>query len=280
MFVDCRDDTFNMDPESLKRTIAHARSLRLKPRLAIPVDLFGLPADMPAIEPIARDNGMDVLCDSAQGFGGTIEGRMSGTFGRATTTSFFPAKPLGCYGDGGAIFTDDQDLAGLLESLRVHGKGTDKYDNVRIGLNSRLDTIQAAILSVKLAVYADEIDARNRVAERYAARLANVVETPFVPQGFGSVWAQYTVKFRSSSERDHVQQALKAQGIPTVVYYPLPLHRQAAYRDFPGDPEGLRVSEDLSARVLSLPMHPYLEETVQDRIIEAINNATLAARKL
>ena len=278
VFVDCRADTFNMDPASLERAIAHARSLGLEPKTVVPVDLFGLPADMPAIEAIAAENGIDVLCDSAQGFGGTIGGKMTGTFGRVSTTSFFPAKPLGCYGDGGAIFTDDDDLASLIDSLRVHGKGSDKYDNVRIGLNSRLDTLQAAILSVKLSVYRSEIEARDRVAERYNARITNLVDTPRPPAGYGSVWAQYTVKLTSGEERTAVQATLGESGVPTAVYYPMPLHLQTAYRDYPQDPDGLPVSEDLSARVLSLPMHPYLTEEVQDYIIEAFNSAVLAAR--
>ena len=278
VFVDCRDDTFNMDPGSLERAVAHAQSLGLRPRVAIPVDLFGLPADIPALEQVAHEHGIELMCDSAQGFGGTIEGRMTGTFGRVTTTSFFPAKPLGCYGDGGAVFTDDDDLAKLIDSLRVHGKGSDKYDNVRIGLNSRLDTLQAAILSVKLSVYGAEIEARDRVAERYTARLTNLVETPRLPAGYGSVWAQYTVKLSSSDERKAVQATLGERGVPTAVYYPMPLHLQTAYRDYPADPSGLPVSEDLSARVLSLPMHPYLAEDVQDYIIDAFNSAVLAAR--
>lgn len=278
VFVDSDARTFNMDPESLKRAIGGARTKGLTPKLVVPVDLFGLPADLAEIESIAAEEGMSVLCDSAQGFGGTIDGRMTGTFGRVTTTSFFPAKPLGCYGDGGALFTDDTDLAKVLDSLRVHGKGADKYDNVRIGLNSRLDTIQAAILSVKLSVYADEIRARNEVATRYSQHLSNAVETPFIPEGYGSVWAQYTIKLTSAAERTAVQTALKAAGIPSMVYYALPLHQQSLYAGYPTDPSGVGVAEDLAQRVLSLPMHPYLEEETQGRIIEAVGNATAVAR--
>jgi dTDP-4-amino-4,6-dideoxygalactose transaminase len=279
VFVDSDGDTFNLDIGSLKRAIVEARARGLRPRAVIPVDLFGLTADMPAIEAVAAEEDLDVICDSAQGFGGTIEGRMTGTFGRVTTTSFFPAKPLGCYGDGGALLTDDDDLAHVLDSLRVHGKGSDKYDNVRIGTNSRLDTLQAAVLSVKLSVYGGEIDARNRVADRYSARLSNLVGTPFVPQGYRSIWAQYTVKLSSDAERQSVQTALAGEGIPTAVYYPLPLHMQTIYRGYPSDPQGLPVAEELSQRVLSLPMHPYLEEEVQDRILAAIVEAVSAARQ-
>lgn len=278
VFVDSHADTFNMDVESLKRAIVEARARGLRPKAVIPVDLFGLPADMPAIEAVAAAEGLEIIADSAQGFGATIDGRMTGTFGRVTTTSFFPAKPLGCYGDGGALFTDDPELARLLDSLRVHGKGSDKYDNVRIGTNSRLDTLQAAILSVKLSVYADEIEARGRVAAGYSARLSNLVGTPFIPDGYRSVWAQYTVKMNDATERASVQAALAEEGIPTVVYYPLPLHMQTIYRDYPGDPTGLPVAEDLSTRVLSLPMHPYLDEEVQTRIIDAFSAAVLSVR--
>ena len=186
-FVDILPGTFNMDPQSLKRCIVAARDMGLNPRMVVPVDLFGLPADMAAIQPVADEAGLVVMCDSAQGFGGRIGNRMTGTFGKLTTTSFFPAKPLGCYGDGGAIFTDDDEIAALVDSYRIHGKGTDKYDNVRIGMNSRLDSIQAAILSVKLSIYAEEIEARNRIAARYNALLNDKVIVPQVAEGFESV---------------------------------------------------------------------------------------------
>jgi dTDP-4-amino-4,6-dideoxygalactose transaminase len=277
-FVDSDPRTFNMDLRSFERAIAEARKLGLKPAGVIPVDLFGLPADMDGIANIAKSHGLKIICDSAQGFGGTINGRMTGTFGDITTTSFFPAKPLGCYGDGGAIFTENDDLARVLDSLRVHGKGKDKYDNIRIGMNSRLDTIQAAILSVKLSVYAEEIVTRNRIAKRYTERLGNLVETPFIPAGYGSVWAQYTVKLASSEERSAVQARLKAAQVPSMVYYPVPLHQQTAYRHFPGDPAGLTVAADLSQRVMSLPMHPYLDEKVQDYVIGQLCEAVSAAR--
>ncbi|MGE0282338.1 MAG: DegT/DnrJ/EryC1/StrS family aminotransferase [Rhizobiaceae bacterium] len=270
VFVDVLPDTFNMDPESLKRAIVHAKDEGLRPACVIPVDLFGLSADYDAIIPIARENGMSVIGDSAQGFGADYHGRRTGSIADISTTSFFPAKPLGCYGDGGAIFTDDDELARLIDSLRVHGKGEHKYQNTRIGVNSRLDTLQAAILIEKLAVYEEEIEARQVVAERYNNALSNRFETPYIPDGLKSVWAQYTLKLASAAERDALQAKAKAAGVPTVVYYPLPLHKQEAYSGYPGDPTGLKVSEDLATRVLSLPMHPYLTADVQERIRDAL----------
>ena len=270
VFVDVLPDTFNMDPESLKRAIAHARTLGLNPACVIPVDLFGLPADYDMLNPIARDNGMKVIGDSAQGWGGVYHGRVAGSLCDISTTSFFPAKPLGCYGDGGAVFTDDDDLAALVDSYRVHGKGSHKYYNERIGLNSRLDTLQAAILIEKLAIYADEIEARQVVARRYDEGLSGRYKTPFVPEGLRSIWAQYTLKTATPAEREALQARAGKAGVPTVVYYPVPLHRQNAYRDFPVDPAGLPVSDDLSGRVVSLPMHPYLTPEVQERIVAAV----------
>ena len=278
VFVDSDERTFNIDPASLERSIAEARRAGLRPRVVIPVDLFGLPADMPSIEAIAEAEGLEIICDSAQGFGGTIDGRMTGTFGRITTTSFFPAKPLGCYGDGGAVFTQDDDLAKVLDSLRVHGKGADKYDNVRIGLNSRLDTLQAAILSVKLDIYAAEIEERNRIAARYSERLSNVVEVPHIPSGYESVWAQYTVKLVSREQRAAVQKALGAVGVPTQVYYMSPLHMQTLYASYPKDPLGVKGAERIAAQVMSLPMHPYLELETQNFIIDQLHAAIDAAR--
>ncbi|MBA3446983.1 MAG: DegT/DnrJ/EryC1/StrS family aminotransferase [Pseudaminobacter sp.] len=269
-FVDVLPDTFNMDPESLKRAITHARSLGLNPACVIPVDLFGLPADYDVLVAIARENGMSVVGDSAQGFGGTYKGKTTGSLCDITTTSFFPAKPLGAYGDGGALFTDDDELAGLIDSFRIHGKGSHKYFNDRIGMNSRLDTLQAAILIEKLGIYADEIDRRQEVAERYNSALSNRYEIPYIPEGLRSIWAQYTIKTASTEERDALQARAQKSGIPTVVYYPIPLHRQTAYRDFPVDPKGLAVSDDLATKVISLPMHPYLDRDTQDRIIEAL----------
>ena len=270
VFVDVLPDTFNLDPQSLKAAIAHAKEIGLRPACVIPVDLFGLPADYDAIAQVASENGLKLIGDSAQGWGGVYHGRVTGSIGDIATTSFFPAKPLGCYGDGGAIFTSDDELAKRIDSLRVHGKGSHKYINERIGLNSRLDTLQAAILIEKLAIYADEIEKRQQVAARYDAGLKGKFETPFVPEGLKSIWAQYTLKTTSAAERDAFQARAKAAGVPTVVYYPIPLHQQLAYKDYPRTPTGLSVSEDMASRVISLPMHPYLDAATQDRIIEAV----------
>jgi dTDP-4-amino-4,6-dideoxygalactose transaminase len=271
VFVDILPNTFNMDPESLRRSIAHAASLGLRPAVVIPVDLFGLPADYDVLIPLAREHGLKVVGDTAQGFGATYKGRITGSLCDISTTSFFPAKPLGCYGDGGAIFTDDDDLAALIDSLRDHGKGEQKYHYARIGMNSRLDTLQAAILIEKLAVYRDELEQRQLVAERYNSGLSNRYEVPRVPDGLKSIWAQYTIKTASAGERAALQARAREAGIPTAIYYPIPLHRQVVYRDFPADPRGLPVTEDLAERVVSLPMHPYLERDVQDRIIAAVS---------
>ncbi|WFL78708.1 DegT/DnrJ/EryC1/StrS aminotransferase family protein [Altererythrobacter arenosus] len=274
IMVDVQPDSYNIDVESLARAIEHARTLGLRPAGIIPVDLFGLPADYDAIEAIASSEGMWVIADSAQGFGATYRGRVTGSIGTLATTSFFPAKPLGCYGDGGAVFTGDDELAQLIRSLRVHGKGSHKYDNERIGLNSRLDTLQAAVLLEKLAVYADEIEARQHVAARYAHGIGDALITPSVPDDCKSVWAQYTVRTRPGQSRESIMAKLKDSGIPTAVYYPRPLHQQTAYRDFPSDPTGLPVAESLAQEVFSLPMHPYLDHQTQDRVIEAVVKCT------
>ena len=273
VFVDVDEATFNMDVNSLKRGIATAKKLGLTPRAVIPVDLFGQSADHDAIGAIAEAEGIFVLDDAAQAFGASYKGRRLGTVGLVTATSFFPAKPLGCFGDGGAIFTDDAELAETLRSVRVHGQGSDKYDNVRLGLTGRLDTMQAAILIEKLKIFEDEIAMRNQVAERYAQGLGNVVTVPRVASGGTSVWAQYTIRLPQGSNRDGFAAALKAQGIPTAIYYPKSMHQQTAYRDFPVADGGLPVSERLSGNVISLPMHAYLDEPTQDRIITAVRGA-------
>lgn len=273
VFVEVDPVSFNMEPESLKRAIAHARALGLRPAAVIPVDLFGLPANYDALTAIADAEGLKMIADSAQGFGGVYRGKVTGSFGDLATTSFFPAKPLGCYGDGGALFTDDDDLAELLTSLRFHGKGDYKYNNVRIGMNSRLDTIQAAILLEKLAIYADEIDARQRVADRYTDALQDMIDTPFVGNESRSIWAQYTLKTRTGQNREAIMGSLKDAGVPSTVYYPLPLHQQQAYNRFPIDPAGLATSEALAKQVFSLPMHPYLDTDTQDRVIAALRAA-------
>jgi dTDP-4-amino-4,6-dideoxygalactose transaminase len=272
VFADVDEVTFNIAPDSAARAIEAARKAGLAPRMIIPVDIFGLPADFKAINALASVEGLFVLDDAAQGFGGVVGNRRIGTLADATATSFFPAKPLGCYGDGGAVFTDDDEMRAILTSLRVHGHGTDKYDNVRIGLTARLDTIQAAILIEKLAIFADEIEARNRIAQRYAAGLADVVMVPTVPKGLTSVWAQYTIRLKPGT-RDAFAAALKAEGIPTAAYYPKPVHRQTAYSHYPCAEGGLPVTDMLAEEVISLPMHAYLDEATLDRIIDAVRRA-------
>lgn len=271
VFVDVLPDTFNMDPASLEKGIAAAKTAGLKARALIPVDLFGQPADYTALESICKAHGLWMVSDAAQSFGGTYHGRKVGTIGLAATTSFFPAKPLGCYGDGGAIFTDDDELAGILQSLRVHGQGQDKYQNVRVGMNGRLDTIQAAILKEKLSIFPEEIEARQKVADHYSQGLSNSAQIPFVLDGLQSVWAQYTITLEPH-QRNHLAAALKQEGIPTAIYYPKSLHQQDAYKHYPTAIGGLPVSEGLGSRVLSLPMHAYLDEKTQMRIIQAVRN--------
>ena len=272
VFADVDEDTFNIDAASLALAVAKAKALGLTPKAVIPVDLFGLPADHDALAAIAEADDLFILDDAAQGFGATYKGRPLGTFGHATATSFFPAKPLGCYGDGGAVFTDDGDLAELVKSLRVHGHGGHKYNNVRIGITGRLDTIQAAVLLEKLEIFRDEIAARNRAAERYNNALGNVATVPRVPDGYTSVWAQYTIRLEPG-RRDPLAAALKQEGIPTAIYYPTPVHRLQAYAHFPVVDGGLPVSEKLAQEVISLPMHGYLDEPTQDRIIDAVHRA-------
>jgi len=273
VFVDVDEATFNMEAGSLNRGIATAKRLGLKPVAVIPVDLFGQSADHDAIGAIAAEEGLFVLDDAAQAFGASYKGRRLGTSGLATATSFFPAKPLGCFGDGGAIFTDDAELAATLRSVRVHGQGSDKYDNVRLGLTGRLDTMQAAILIEKLKIFEEEIAARNEVAERYGQGLGNVVTVPRLASNCTSVWAQYTIRLPRDCDRDRFAAALKAQGIPTAIYYPKSMHQQTAYRDFPVADGGLPASERLSREVISLPMHAYLDEPTQERIIKAVRGA-------
>jgi dTDP-4-amino-4,6-dideoxygalactose transaminase len=272
VFVDVEETTFNIDIASLKRGIATARKAGLKPKAIIPVDLFGQSADHDAVAKVAAAEGLFVLDDAAQSFGATYKGKRLGTFGLATATSFFPAKPLGCFGDGGAIFTDDAAHAEALRSVRVHGQGTEKYDNVRLGLTGRLDTMQAAILIEKLKIFPDEIEARNRVASHYAKGLEGVVGVPKVPEGNISVWAQYTIRVKDGT-REVFADALKARGIPTAIYYPKSMHQQTAYRHFPVADGGLPVCEKLSRECISLPMHPYLDMATQDRIISAVRDA-------
>lgn len=272
IFVDVDEKTFNIDANGIAAAVETAKAAGLKPKAVIPVDLFGLPADHDAVNAAAKAAGLFVIDDAAQGFGGVYKGKRLGTYAGATCTSFFPAKPLGCYGDGGAVLTDDAELADLMRSIRIHGHGSDKYDNIRIGLASRLDTIQAAVLLEKLKIFPDEIDARNKVAARYAAGLADVCAVPVVPEGYTSVWAQYTIRV-AGGRRDAFAKALAAEGVPTAIYYPIPLHRQQAYKQFPVGKAGVAVSDRIASEVISLPMHAYLEPDMQDRVIDAVRRA-------
>ena len=281
VFVDILPDTYNLDPAKLDAAIAAVKAEgRLTPRAVIAVDLFGQPADYPALAEVTRRHGLKLISDSAQGFGCTLDGHHPIHWADVTTTSFFPAKPLGCYGDGGAVLTADSHLHELMVSLRVHGQAVasdlegrtfdhdPKYLNMRVGMNARMDTLQAAILLQKLTIFTDEIAARNRVAARYADGLRDVVRAPRVIHGGVSVWAQYTIE---TNDRDGLAAHLRGEGVPTAVYYPVPLHRQTPYAHYP-QPGGLPVTDAAADRVISLPMHPYLEPTDQDRIISAIRN--------
>ena len=272
VFVDVCEETFNLDVADLEHAVQEVLAEgRLRPRVVVAVDLFGLPADYQSIRAVADRYGLLILEDGAQGFGGTIDGKRACSFGDIATTSFFPAKPVGCYGDGGAVFTDNDEWAALVGSYRVHGKGTFKYDNVRIGMNSRLDTVQAAVLQVKLKAFAEfELDAVNAAAARYTELLQGLA-TPVIPEGFRSSWAQYTLRLDSSEQRDALQAALKAEGIPSMVYYPKPMHLQTAFAGLPARP--CPVATSLCDRVLSLPMHPYLTEEQ----IETVSTAVLKA---
>lgn len=279
VFVDVDERTFNVDPVKLEKAIEQVKNEgKLNPRAVIAVDLFGQPANYTKIEGICKKHGLLLLEDGAQGFGGKIGERTACSFGDAAATSFFPAKPLGCYGDGGAVFTNDDEMADYMRSIRVHGKSpADKYDNLRIGLNSRLDTIQAAVLKVKLQAFKDhELESVNRAAKLYDEYLGNVVKTPVVPEGFYSSWAQYTLILDSKEQRTHLQKELKEQGIPTMVYYPKPMHLQGAFADLGYKKGDFPVAESLCERVLSLPMHPYLNE--ED--IRFVANAVKAALNL
>ena len=260
VFVDVSEDTFNMDPKALEAAIAVIQETTdLVPKVAVAVDLFGLPADLKVIGAIAKKYGMYLLEDGAQGFGGAIDGKRACSFGDISTTSFFPAKPLGCYGDGGAVFTDNDEWADLIRSYCVHGKGTMKYDNVRVGLNSRLDTIQAAILQIKLKALEEyELADVNKAAEQYTARLKDAYKVPVIPDGFYSSWAQYTIQLPDGESRDALQAKLKEAGVPSMVYYPKPMHQQLAFANEENFGIACPVTERLCQTVLSLPMHPYL----------------------
>jgi len=272
IFVDVDKITFNIDIVKLEKAINKVlKEGKLTPKVIIPVDLFGLPADHVEIERIAKKYNLRVLEDAAQGFGGSINGKKACSFGDAATTSFFPAKPLGCYGDGGAIFTSDDKLASVLNSYKVHGKGDNKYDNVRIGVNSRLDTIQAAVLNVKLTAFIEhELNDVNRIFNLYTEKLDGIVETPVIPEGYVSSFAQYTIKLKSKKERDILQAILKDESIPSMIYYVKPMHKQKAFSELKYDESDFEVTNELCETVLSLPMHPYLYETDISYICEMI----------
>ncbi len=270
IFVDVDPDSFNLDPSSLEAAIGLADRLGLKPRCVIAVDLFGQPADYDTIQAIAAPHGLTIIADAAQSFGASLNGRPVGTLGHYTATSFYPTKPLSCYGDGGAIFTDDAGMDDLLRSIRVHGQGKDKNDNIRIGLNSRLDTLQAAILLTKLQLFPQEITARQERARRYSEALADVVRVPGVRADASSVWAQYTLVTQA---RDEFIATCRQAGIPAAVYYPVPLHAQPGYRRFPASPSGIPNAEWLAQRVVSLPIHAYLDDDAQDAVIRTVRAA-------
>ncbi|NBH96977.1 DegT/DnrJ/EryC1/StrS aminotransferase family protein [Anaerotruncus sp. 1XD22-93] len=272
VFVDVDKETFNMSPDSLeqaiKRTLAQGKAV---PKAVIAVDLFGQPADYGRIRAITDKYGLKLLEDGAQGFGGSLNGKRACSFGDISTTSFFPAKPLGCYGDGGAVFTDDDAVADLIRSIRIHGKGECKYDNVRIGMNSRLDTLQAAILQVKLDAFVGyELNDINKAAEEYTRQLKNVVMTPVVPEGFYSSWAQYTIQLRDRDEREGLQAYLKGQEIPSMIYYPKPMHEQGAFADVESDNRDFLSTAVLCDRVLALPLHPYMKQEDVKKVVDAI----------
>ncbi len=276
VFCDIDATTFNIDLESAAQAVATARDRGLRPKAVIAVDLFGQPAEHDALEAFCTAHGLWLLDDAAQAFGASYKGRRLGTFGRMTATSFFPAKPLGCYGDGGALLFDDDALLEPLLSLRVHGQGADKYDNVRIGMNARMDTVQCAVILQKLKLFPDEIDARNRIAHRYAAALADVAQVPTVAPDRVSTWAQYTLVLPKGSDRNALQAHLREAGIPTAVYYGKPLHQQTAYAHYPIAGNGCPTAEDLADRVLSLPMHAYLQEEDQARVVAALRGGLAA----
>jgi dTDP-4-amino-4,6-dideoxygalactose transaminase len=278
VFVDIDETTYNMDPKALGLAMDTARQAGLEVKAVIAVDLFGQPADYDPLEAFCRENGLMLISDSAQGFGATYKGRITGAIGDFATTSFFPAKPLGAYGDGGAVFTPHDEHADTIRSLHIHGKGTDKYDNIRIGVNSRLDTMQAAVLLQKLAIFGEEIDKRQVVASRYDRGLSDVAVTPQVMDGCISTWAQYTIRI-PAAKRDGFIAHCKSRGVPTAIYYPKPLHQQTAYKRFVVAGNGLPVSERVAHEVVALPMHPYLDETTQGYIIEVAREALAGGKK-
>ena len=275
VFVDILETTFNIDPAHLKECIREIKNAgKLTPKAIMPVDLFGQIADYPEIQPIAKEEGLHLISDAAQGFGARIGGKQAIDYADMVTTSFFPAKPLGCYGDGGAVQTNSNKLHDILVSLRNHGQGEDRYDNIRIGINGRIDSIQAAVLLLKLEIFADEINMRNRVADRYNAALSDCLITPQIMNETVSTWAQYTIV---SQNRDKIATDLREKSIPTAIYYARPLHQQTAYKSYPIGGGELPVTDKLANKVISLPMHPYLDETTQNKIISAVKESAVTS---
>ncbi len=268
-FIDVKENTFNLDIESFKQAIFDSKKLGLKPKAVIAVDLFGEPCEIEEISDVAKENNIKVLVDAAQSFGSSRNGVMTGNFGDATTTSFFPAKPLGCYGDGGAVLTNDDELSNCIDSIRLHGRGIQKYDHIRVGLNSRLDTIQAAILIEKLKIFPKELIQRDKIASKYSQLLSDFCKTPENSNDNFSAWAQFTLRLEN---RDEIQKKLKQNDIPSVIYYPKSLDNQDGYKNYPIVTSGLKVSNALTSKVLSLPMHPYLTEKDINKIVNIITN--------
>ena len=272
VFVDIYPETFNINPDGIENAIEDSKSKGLTPKAIIPVDLFGLPARYRIIEKKAREFDLFLLEDGAQGFGGAIRGKKAGSFGDVAATSFFPAKPLGCYGDGGAIFTDDEELLLKMKSIRVHGSGSDKYENVRVGLNGRLDTFQAAIVLEKLKIFDEELEQRNIAAAYYTDNITSDLQVQFIPKDYESSWAQYSLVASSESERFDIMSRLSEENIPSMIYYKLPLHMQQVFKNLGCSEGDFPFSESISKRIFSIPMHPYLKRKQQDKIIEILNN--------
>ena len=271
VFLDIYEDTYNMNPDCIEDAIKDSERKGLNAKAIIPVDLFGLPARYRLTTELANKHGLMIIEDAAQGFGGSIGGEKAGSFGHVASTSFFPAKPLGCYGDGGAIFTDDEELTEIMRSVRIHGSGTDKYENARIGINGRLDTFQAAVLLEKLSIFDDELRLRNEVADYYSSNINNNLVKPFIPKNYTSSWAQYSILASTESERIGIMSALNQLNIPSMIYYKTPLHLQRVFEGLGYEKGDFPISERVSRQIFSIPMHPYLNREEQNMIIEVIN---------
>ncbi len=271
VFIDIYETTYNLNPDGIERAVQNAERKGLNTKAIIPVDLFGLPARYRLVNEVAKKYDLMIIEDAAQGFGGAIRGKKAGAFGDVACTSFFPAKPLGCYGDGGAIFTNDEELADKMKSIRIHGSGSDKYENVRIGINGRLDTLQAAILLEKLAIFDDELKLRNVIADYYSDNISPDFQKPFVPENYLSSWAQYSLLSKSESKRNKIMSSLSNANIPSMIYYKRPLHLQTVFKKLGYQEGDFPISERTSNQIFSIPMHPYLDKDKQNRIIEVLN---------